>query len=343
MVRLRNGRMSNNQKSKKSTLNEVIAMEQYVRNQFNMQRAKRKKIIDKVVKGSFFTVTLFCASIIILIVLFIMVKGLSPFINEYIVSGQAVRVDFLRFMYSDTWFVSPNMYGVGFIILNTIFIVLLSLIIALPISILTSLFVVKMAPKWLGKIISTINEMLASIPSIVYGVFGFGVITNLVKNIASLFGLQTAGGLSTLATVIVLAIMIMPTVTMLSTASIQAVKSDVEWGSFALGASKRQTNFKVVLNSAKSGIFAGIILGVGRALGEATAVSMVAGNRGSGPTFNLFDTTRTLTSTMLMGLKETTGLDFDIRFSVGVVLIVLIFVTNFALNKIKEKVGNQYA
>ena len=122
--------------------------------------------------------------------------------------------------------------------------------------------------------------------------------------------------------------------------AIQAVDKDLENASLALGATKTQTNFKVVLTSAKSGIFAGAILGLGRAFGEATAVSMVAGNKLYGPTFNLFDITRTLTSTMLAGLKETSGLDYDIRFSVGIVLLVVIFVSNFILNKVKDKVGN---
>ncbi len=114
---------------------------------------------------------------------------------------------------------------------------------------------------------------------------------------------------------------------------------DLIKGSLALGASQTQTNFKLVLTSAKSGIFSGIILGVGRALGEATAVSMVAGNADVGPTFNLFDTTRTLTTTMLQGFQETTGLNYDIRFSVGVVLIVIILGTNIILNIAKKKIG----
>ena len=92
--------------------------------------------------------------------------------------------------------------------------------------------------------------------------------------------------------------------------------------------------------SAKSGIFSGVILAVGRALGEATAVSLVAGNARSGPTFNLFGITSTLTSTMLQGLKETTGIDYDIRFSLGIVLMVVIIVTNMVLNAVKRKVGN---
>ena len=112
-----------------------------------------------------------------------------------------------------------------------------------------------------------------------------------------------------------------------------------ELGSLALGASRTQTNFKVVLSAAKSGIFAGLVLGLGRAFGEATAVSMVAGNAMTGPTWNLFDITRTLTSTMLSGLKETTGLDYDIRFSVGIILMIIVLLTNLAIQYIKRKIG----
>jgi phosphate transport system permease protein len=108
----------------------------------------------------------------------------------------------------------------------------------------------------------------------------------------------------------------------------------------ALGATKTQTHFKVVLTSAKSGIFSAAILGIGRALGEATAVSLVAGNARSGPTLSFFETTSTLTSTMLQGLKETIGLDYDIRFSVGIVLMVVILITNALLNFAKRKIGN---
>ena len=125
----------------------------------------------------------------------------------------------------------------------------------------------------------------------------------------------------------------------MSVTAIKAVDKDLEQASLALGATKTQTNFKIVLTAAKSGIFAGAILGLGRAFGEATAVAMVAGNKLFGPTFNPFDITRTLTSTMLVGLKETTGLDYDIRFSVGLVLIAVIFISNWILNMVKKRVG----
>ncbi len=111
-------------------------------------------------------------------------------------------------------------------------------------------------------------------------------------------------------------------------------------GSLALGASPTQTNFKVVLAAAKSGIFTSAILGVGRALGEATAVSLVAGGRRSGLSFDILDTTSTLTTIMLEGMKESAGLDYNIRFSVGLVLMVVIVLTNLSLNAIKRKVGN---
>jgi len=126
----------------------------------------------------------------------------------------------------------------------------------------------------------------------------------------------------------------------MSEVSIRSVGKDIEHGSLALGATKTQTNFKMILTSAKSGIFASAILGIGRALGEATAISLVAGNSKSGPSLGMFDITSTLTSTMLEGLKETVGLDYDIRFSVGLVLMVVILLTNLILNYIKKKVGN---
>lgn len=257
--------------------------------------------------------------------------------TTYKIAGNNYDVSIIKFMIGSTWFKYPNIYGVGFIIINTIYVVLFSLVIAIPISVLTGLFISRIAPKKLSKAIMYIIEILAAIPSIIYGLFGMGLVTQFVKKLSNAFGYQSAGGLSTLSTIIVLAIMIIPTVTMISTTAINSVRKELVDGSLALGATPTQTNFKMILRSAKSGIFSAIILGTGRALGEATAVSMVAGNSGSGPTFNLFATTRTLTSTMLLGLSETTGLDYDIRFSVGIVLIILILVTNLLLNFVKRR------
>lgn len=306
------------------------------------KKIKRKTTLDKIIKVAFTLVGLLCASVIIVVIIFILIKGLQPFINTYTIDGVEYRVDFFKFLFGNTWFNYPNVYGAGYIILNTIFITLLSLVIAVPISILSALFIVRIAPKCISKILNAIIELLSSVPSVIYGVFGAGVITNIVKTISSWFNYQSAGGVSTLSTVLVLAIMIIPTITMISITSIKAIKEDYIKGSLALGASSTYTNFHVVLTSAKGGIFSGIILGVGRALGEATAVSMVAGNASNGPTFNPFDITKTLTSTMLQGFSETSGLDYDIKFSVGILLIFVILVTNLLLNLVKKKIGGNY-
>lgn len=302
----------------------------------NKKRVKHLKIVDKFVSSFLLLPTILSASFVLLIILFITERGVSPFIANNTTSEV---VNLWRFLSGLTWYQPPLIYGVFFVVINTLYVVFLSGLIAIPISVLTALFIAKMTPKPISKFFQTIIELLASVPSIVFGVFGLGVVTKIVIWFASIFGRQTAGGISTMSTVIVLAMMILPTITLLSITAINSVNTELEKNSLALGASRMQTYFKVTLVSAKSGIFAGIILGIGRALGEATAVSMVAGNSGSGPSFDLFSTTRTLTSTMLLGLKETTGIDYDIRFSVGIILIILIIVTNLLLNYLKKKVG----
>jgi len=311
-------------------------------NDTNYKRIKRKTVTDKVVKNLFKIIAIFCALIVIFITLFILIKGMTPFFKTYNINGEASKVGFIDFVFGGTWFEAPSKYGVGFIIIDTIYVTLIALLIAVPISILTALFISRIAPKWLSIFFNTTTELLASIPSVIFGLFGSYIVTQIIKGLSNSFGYQSAGGLSGLSAAIVLAMMIIPTITMISVTAINAVKKDQILGSLALGASVTQTNFIVVLKSAKSGIFSGVILGVGRALGEATAISMVIGNAGSGPTFNLFDTSRTLTSTMLLGIHETSGVDYDIRFSVGIVLIVIILVTNVLLNLIKKRIGSKH-
>ncbi|QIK70173.1 phosphate ABC transporter permease subunit PstC [Erysipelothrix sp. HDW6C] len=303
--------------------------------QWSQSYQKRKKIIDVIFRSLFKLAGIVAASMIIFIFIFIFQKGISVFLPSY----GPDQVNFWEFMTGFLWRSDQKIYGVLFIVINTIVTAFLAMLIAFPISVLTALFIVKIAPKPLDKIFITVIELLAAIPSVVYGVFASGIIVGWVDNVAQLFGYSTFGGRSMLAVVILLAIMVIPTMTSLSIVAIKAVKPELELGSLALGASKTQTNFKVVLTSAKSGIFAGLILGLARAFGEATAVSMVAGNKPMGPTWNPFDITRTLTSTMLSGLKETTGVDYDIRFSVGIVLMITILISNLVIHRIKKKVG----
>ncbi len=308
----------------------------------NKHNTHRKEMLDKIVRGVFLASAIISASFIVIIVVFIMMKGIIPFVTDNDGIG---AVNLWKFLTGTTWLkgtaFQSNLYSVGFIILNTLYIAFASLLISMPVGVLTALFIAKVAPKRLAEFLRTVVELLAAIPSIVFGLVGYMLIKPFVYNFAdTIFGAQTKGGNSVLATVIVLALMTLPTITAISEVSIRSVNKDIIHGSLALGATKTQTNFKVVLASAKSGIFASAILGIGRALGEATAVSLVAGNATDGPSFLPFDITSTLTSTMLNGLKETTGIDYDIRFSVGIILMVVILITNLTLNWVKRKVGN---
>jgi len=302
---------------------------------------QKNALVDLSVKGVLQALAILSASFIFVIAGVILVKGVTPFITN---NGGLGAVPLIPFLTGNTWLIGPtfqsNLYSIGFIIVQTIYVVFLSLLISFPVGVLTALFIAKVAPKKLAELLRTVVEMLASIPSIIYGLFGAGVILQLVYNFSTLFGFQSKGGNSVLSAVIILALMTIPTITTVSEVSIRSVDKTLIHGSLALGASPTQTNFKVVLAAAKSGIFTSAILGVGRALGEATAISLVAGGRRSGLSFHLLDTTSTLTTTMLEGMKESAGLDYDIRFSVGIVLMIVILLTNFTLNFIKRKVGN---
>ncbi|PKK96511.1 MAG: phosphate ABC transporter permease subunit PstC [Tenericutes bacterium HGW-Tenericutes-3] len=298
------------------------------------------KITDKIAKIIFMSATILSASFIFVIAGIVLVRGVIPFTTDNLGVG---RVSLFSFLTGDIWLIgetfASNLYSIGFIIISTLFITLLSLAISFPVGVLTALFIAKIAPKPLAKVLRTVIETLASIPSIVFGLFGAGVILKLVYDFSALIGYQSKGGNSILSVVIVLSLMTIPTITTISEVAIRSVDKSIEQGSLALGASKTQTNFKVILSSAKSGIFTAAILGIGRSLGEATAVSLVAGGRRAGISFDLLDTTSTLTTIMLEGLKETTGIDYDIRFSVGLVLMVVILLTNLLLNSIKRRVG----
>ncbi|MDR4969457.1 MAG: ABC transporter permease subunit, partial [Acholeplasmataceae bacterium] len=294
-----------------------------------MQQTVKKKIqknaliditVEQILKG----LAILSGSFIFIIAGVIIAKGLTPFITN---NGGLGSVPVLPFLVGDTWLTGPtfqsNLYSVGFIIVSTIYVVSLSLFISFPIGVLTALFIAKIAPKKLAEILRSVVEILASIPSIIYGLFGAGFILKIVYDFSAILGYQSKGGNSVLSTVIILALMTIPTITTISEVSIRSVDITLIHGSLALGASPTQTNFKVVLAAAKSGIFTSAILGVGRALGEATAVSLVAGGRRSGLSFDILDTTSTLTTTMLEGMKESAGLDYNIRFSVGLVLMIV--------------------
>ncbi|MGI6579778.1 MAG: phosphate ABC transporter permease subunit PstC [Saccharofermentanales bacterium] len=297
--------------------------------------AKRRslyKSVDRTMQFIFRLCGLIAALMIILIVFFVAARGIQVFLPGY-----ENPVSLGEFLTGMRWRSDQGVYGVFFIVINTIITAFFAGLIAFPLSVLSALMIVKIAPKRLSNALTTVVELLAAIPSVVYGVFASGAITGIVEKMAGWFNYTTFGGNSMLAVILLLAIMIYPTITSMAVVAIRAVPESHELGSLALGASRTQTNFKVVLSSAKSGIFAGLILGLGRAFGEATAVSMVAGNAFIGPTWNPFDLTRTLTTTMLSGLHETVGVDYDVRFSVGIVLMIIILISNLAINALRRK------
>lgn len=323
---------------------------QSVRTHITAKSIRKKNRSDAMFRNIFKAAGILSASFVVIVVIVIAVRGITPFILSYTgynnITGIVTLspVNPFTFLTKMQWLTgsvgASSDYGVGFAIMNTIIAVFLSLVITVPVAVLTALLIAKVATKKISSFLSTVVELLASIPSIIYGVIGLGVITKIVSWIGDIFNYQTAAGLSLLSTVLVLFMMTLPTITAVAETSIRAVKNDIIEGSLALSATPMQTYFKVVLVSAKSGIFAGVILGVGRALGEATAVSMVSGNSFSGVTINPLATTATLTSRMLLGIKETSGIDYDIRFSVGLVLMVVILVTNVLLKWVMKKVGN---
>ena len=297
--------------------------------------------IDGITSKALLMFGIISASFIVLISFFITIRGIRPFITD---NNGLGRVAIWQFLTDTVWLRGPTFistaYGAGFLIIQTLYLAFLSLLISFPIGVLTALFIAKIAPKPIAATMRGIVELMASIPSIVYGLVGVGLFLPMIYKFAQTLGQQSPGGNGTLGIVIVLALMSLPTITAISEVSIRSVDTSLEHASLALGASPTQTRFKITLLAAKSGIFSGAILAVGRALGEATAVSLVAGNARSGPNFGLFSINSTLTSTMLEGLKETVGIDYDIRFSVGVLLMIVILITNFVLNTIKRKVGN---
>lgn len=285
---------------------------------------ERRSQADKGAAFAYLGAAILSSSSLVLIAVFLLIEGLAPFFKTYTINGAAFQVNITEFLFSLTWFSYPGQSGILFLVINTLYVSAWACLFAIPFSVLSALFIVKIAPKKIGDAFAFVVELLSAIPSVVYGLFGRGVITSLVDGLALSFGLTTKGGLSTLSGALVLALMIFPTVTTLSVNAIRSVPASLFSASLALGASPFETDFKVVIPAASSGIFAGVVLGLGRALGEATALSMVVGNAGSGPTFDLFGTTSTLTTTMLLGYSEAEGVNAEIRFSLGLALILLI-------------------
>jgi phosphate transport system permease protein len=257
-------------------------------------------------------VTAFSAiSVLLLIALFIINEGL-PFIFRY---------GLKEFLFSSEWNPQLGKFGIFPMIAASLWVTLGAMIVGAPLGVAGALFLSEYVPRSIMRIIKPTIELLAAIPSVVYGFIGVMVLAPLIRNY---FG---GPGLSLLAGSIILGIMILPTVISISIDSIMAVPQSYREGSLALGATTWQTIHMVTIKASKSGIIASIILGLGRAIGETMAVIMVAGNSVNIP-HSALDSVRTLTANIALEMSYATGMHREALFATGVVLFVIIIILN---------------
>ena len=279
-----------------------------------------KNIKETVMKYVFLVCA--CASIlaVALICIFLFANGI-PAIG---------KIGVFDFLLGERWKPGNNIYGILPFILGSIYVTAGAVLIGVPIGICTAVFMAKFCPPKLYKFMKPAVELLAGIPSVVYGFFGMVMI---VPAIRYNFG---GTGSSILAASILLGIMILPTIIGVSESAIRAVPGSYYEGSLALGATHERSVFRAVLPAAKSGIFAGIILGVGRAIGETMAVIMVAGNQARVPN-GILKGVRTLTANIVIEMGYAEGLHREALIATGVVLFVFILIINLAFSIIKMR------
>lgn len=231
-------------------------------------------------------------------------------------------------------------FGILYVILTSIVGTTLAVLLGVPIGLLTAVFLAETAPKKLAAVVKPAVELLAGIPSVIYGLLGLMVLNPLMYKLemAIFKGSDThqfTGGANLLSAVIVLAVMILPTVINISESAIRAVPPQLKSASLALGASHVQTIFKVILPAAKSGIITAIVLGVGRAIGEAMAITLVSGSSVNMPL--PFNSVRFLTTAIVSEMGYAAGLHRQVLFTIGLVLFVFIMVINITLSRILKK------
>lgn len=264
------------------------------------------------------------------------VKGTSPVLDRKIsivVPEPAHSVT--DFLFGAEWKPTAlKLYGILPMILGTVGVTIGALTVGVPIGILTGVYIAELAPKKVAKILRPAVELLAGIPSVVFGFFGLTVIVPMIQKI---FGL--ASGTSMLAAVIILGIMILPTVISMTETSLRAVPNYYREGSLALGATQIQTIFSVTIRAARSGILTGVVLGVGRAVGETMAVILVAGNSPQVPD-SILSSVRTLTSTIALEMSYASGRHSEMLYAIGIVLFIFIVVLNVVIMRLNKKAGD---
>ena len=272
-----------------------------------------------------------CASIlaVILICAFLFANGV-PAIG---------KIGVFNFLLGETWKPGNDLYGILPFILGSIYVTAGAIVIGVPIGLLTAIFMARFCPKSIYRFMKPAVDLLAGIPSVVYGFFGMVVLVPFVRNF---FG-QTLGfggnGSSMFTASVMLGIMILPTIISVGESSIRAVPNSYYEGSLALGATHERSVFCTIVPAAKSGIMAGIILGIGRAIGETMAVIMIAGNQPRMPK-GIFEGVRTLTSNIVMEMGYATDLHREALIATAVVLFVFILIINLLFSLVKRRSAN---
>lgn len=267
-----------------------------------------------------------CTSVlaVLLICIFLFANGLPTI----------AQIGPLKFLFGQEWKPSNNKFGILPMIVASIYVTGGAILAGVPIAVLTSVFMARYCPKRIYGILKSGIELMAGIPSIVYGFFGLVLIVPLIRDV---FG---GPGASMLAAIILLGIMILPTIVGVTEAAIRGVPESYYEGSLALGATKERSIYAVMLPAAKSGILAGIVLGIGRAIGETMAVVMIAGNQPRMPK-GLLKGVRTMTMNIVTDMGYATGLHRQALIATAVVLFVFILIINLSLSLLNRRSENE--
>ena len=271
----------------------------------------------------FFLCGFIAVAFVLLITVYLIISGL-PAIRE---------VGLIDFLFGTTWDSTNKtdpQFGILALLLTSVAGTAGAILLGVPIGFMTAVFLAKVAPPRAASIIRPAVDLLAGIPSVVYGLVGMMILLPAIRNIFNL-----AVGDSLLAAIIVLAVMILPSIISVSETALQAVPKEYEEASLALGATEIETYFRVSVPAAKSGIAAAVVLGIGRAIGEAMAILMVAGNVANMP--SLLTSVKFLTTAVAGELSYSGGLQRQALFSIGLILFLFIMLINVALNALLKR------
>ncbi len=288
------------------------------------EQSKAKSIAHRVCEILIMLLCLLCALCsvfaVVLICVFLFSEGL-PVIGEIGVTD---------FLFGTVWAPSQDMYGIFPMIIGSIYVTAGAIVVGVPTGLLCAVFMARFCPKGLYRFLKPAVNLLAGIPSIVYGFFGLVVIVPAVQK------LTDTSGKNMLTASLLLGIMILPTIISVSETAVRAVPNAYYEGSLALGTTSERSVFFAMLPAAKSGILAGIVLGIGRAIGETMAVIMIAGNQTIIPT-SLLDGVRTMTANIVLEMGYATGTHREALIATGVVLFVFILLINLSFSALKRE------